>query len=530
MRISLAFCLLGFVIVPVVLSNQQPFEPTNFDVRGALLQNGVDISALQSLADVGKHNVTRRCKATCSTLQTLFGLSKLSLHPTMSYWSNQQREIIPHCAFTPDKAVEVSTLVLLSRLTQCPFAVKSGGHAAFAGASNIGGGVLVDLSGLKQRILASDHKTVAIGPGNRWLEVYEYLTPYNLAVVGGRAATVGVGGLTLGGGISHHTNEYGLACDNVASYELVTASGSVILVNQDHYPDLYWALRGGGNNFGIVTAFHYETLPQGLMFASRRRYNASYLPALVDAFVHATEGAVEDTKLAHFFSATYYSGARIVSSEVEYFTPVDTNQPPEIMKEYLAITPLTHDTQNTSLANTTYGLSEVMPDGFRTTMWSQSFKLSTQLLNRMIDHFYKVAPDIPSIAPSISFQAFSKPALAAMQKKGGNALGLDPSKGPFFHVNFYTTWTDPKDDKAIMLAAQSFISTCNQISKELGAYNEYMYMPYSSPYQAVIPAYGAANLERLKAVSKRYDPQSIFQRLQPGYFKFDSAPFGLIVT
>ncbi|KAI8931092.1 hypothetical protein NX059_012103 [Plenodomus lindquistii] len=92
---------------------------------------------------------------------------------------------------------------------------------------------------MSQRKLSADNKTVAIGPGDRWLDVYNYLTPYDLAVVGGRAATVGVGGLTLGGGISHHTNEYGLACDNIASYELVTASGIVLSVTQKSFPDLY---------------------------------------------------------------------------------------------------------------------------------------------------------------------------------------------------------------------------------------------------------------------------------------------------
>jgi len=77
-------------------------------------------------------------------------------------------------------------LVLLARLSQCPFAVKSGGHAAFPGASSIEGGITVDLVNMKELKLSSDKKTLAVGPGNRWLDVYSFLTPYNLAVVGGR--------------------------------------------------------------------------------------------------------------------------------------------------------------------------------------------------------------------------------------------------------------------------------------------------------------------------------------------------------
>jgi FAD/FMN-containing dehydrogenase len=102
------------------------------------------------------------------------------------YWSLQQSAVKPYCTFTPATALDVSTTVLLARLFTCPFAVKSGGHAAFAGASSIEGGITIDLAGLNERKLSEDRKTVAIGAGNRWLDVYDYLTPYELAVVGGR--------------------------------------------------------------------------------------------------------------------------------------------------------------------------------------------------------------------------------------------------------------------------------------------------------------------------------------------------------
>lgn len=116
-------------------------------------------------------------------------------HP--SYWSNQQNGIQPYCTFTPSSALNVSTLVLLSCLTQCPFAAKSGGHAAFKGASSIEGGITIDLAGLTVLELSGDKKTVVVGPSHIWYDVYNYLDPHGLAVVGGRAASVGVGGLTV---------------------------------------------------------------------------------------------------------------------------------------------------------------------------------------------------------------------------------------------------------------------------------------------------------------------------------------------
>ncbi|KAH7378393.1 hypothetical protein DE146DRAFT_626531 [Phaeosphaeria sp. MPI-PUGE-AT-0046c] len=506
---------------------QDTFEPPDFNVTQALIDNGVKVSDLSVPTARAARSLATHCSEACGSLKSIFGNSKVSSAPPDTYWSLQQSSVRPTCTFNPTTAKDVSTAVLIMRLFQCQFAAKSGGHAAFAGASSIEGGITLDFVNMKERELSTDRKTVAIGPGNRWLDVYDFLTPYGLAVVGGRAASVGVSGLTLGGGISHHTNKYGLACDNIASYDIVTASGRIINVSENSHPDLYWALRGGGNNFGIVTTFHYETLEQGLMFASKRQYNATHIPALIDAFGKAVESADSDTHLAHFVSVAYAGGVKIASTEFEYFTPVDVSNPPEILQEYLSIPPLQHTTQNVTLAETTPGLTESMPAGFRTTMWSQSFRLNVKLMKRMSDHFYEIAPNVPGIASSIAFQAFSEPALRAMQKKGGNALGLDTVNGPLFHALFYVPWTDEKDDRVILKAAQDYMSAAVAMAKELGAYNDYMYMPYSSPYQSVIKSYGAANQARLATIARKYDPSKVFQVLQPGYFKLgDHAPYG----
>jgi len=301
-------------------------------------------------------------------------------------------------------------------------------------------------------------------------------------------------------------------------------------VSEKTYPDLYWALRGGGNNFGIITSFNYETLSQGLMFASKRQYNATYTPALFDAFGSAIDAAETDTKAAHFVAVAYNSGYKIASTEYEYFEPVDPSHPPAILKEYLSIPPMNDDTRNTTLANTTLGLTQSIPAGHRTTMWSQSFKVNTELMKWMSNHLFEVEPNVPAGAPTISFQAFTKPALKAMQRKRGNTLGLYPDDGPFFHVLFYMSWTNEEDDKSIYKIAQDFMAASIEKAKELGAYNKYMYMPYSSPYQPVISGYGEANLARLNKIAKKYDPLGVFQRLQPGYFKLHGAArFGEVI-
>jgi len=115
------------------------------------------------------------------------------------YWSEQQSTTKPTCRFSPNEAAEVSVAIIAIRLTECQFAVKSGGHAAFTGASNIQGGITIDLRNLNTIEVSLDNKTTYVGSGNRWSDVYMKLDPLGLAVIGGRNGDIGVGGLTLGG-------------------------------------------------------------------------------------------------------------------------------------------------------------------------------------------------------------------------------------------------------------------------------------------------------------------------------------------
>lgn len=115
------------------------------------------------------------------------------------YWSRQQAETQPACRVLPEHAKDVAATLLITVFFHCPFAVKSGGHAAFAGASSIQGGLTIDLNNLRTLQVSRDKTTTSIGAGNRWGDVYRALSPLNLAVIGGRDAGIGVGGLTLGG-------------------------------------------------------------------------------------------------------------------------------------------------------------------------------------------------------------------------------------------------------------------------------------------------------------------------------------------
>lgn len=121
---------------------------------------------------------------------------------------------------SPLTALDVSLSVLTLRVANCEFAVKSGGHGAFYGASNINGGMTIDLVNMTKVSVDAAGLETQVEPGNRWVDVYKYLQPMSLSVIGGRVSDIGVGGLTLGGGISFFSGRYGWACDNVNNYEV----------------------------------------------------------------------------------------------------------------------------------------------------------------------------------------------------------------------------------------------------------------------------------------------------------------------
>ncbi|KAL8704947.1 MAG: hypothetical protein Q9225_008056, partial [Loekoesia sp. 1 TL-2023] len=116
-----------------------------------------------------------------------------------SYWSNQQVETQPICRVLPNSAKEVAIVYLVTATFNCKFAVKGGGHAAFSGSSSIQTGITIDLQNLNSISVDAEKTITQIGAGNRWINVYEYLTPKNLSVIGGRVSDIGVSGLTLGG-------------------------------------------------------------------------------------------------------------------------------------------------------------------------------------------------------------------------------------------------------------------------------------------------------------------------------------------
>ncbi|KAL5396522.1 hypothetical protein PMIN06_001612 [Paraphaeosphaeria minitans] len=215
---------------------------------------------------------------TCSSVEALRyidvarSLDLAYIKEQTQYWSTSCSALLPSCIIFPKSAEEVSTVVKVLANTTERFAVKSGGHNPNNGFSSVQGGPLIVMEHLDQANVNQDTGIIDVGPGNRLDGIAAKLQGSGWTFVGGRIGNTGVGGLVLGGGLSYMSAQYGWAASQVLEYEIVFANGTIGHVNKDNYPDLFKALKGGGNNFGVVTNYRLQGQRQGNVWGGNLVY------------------------------------------------------------------------------------------------------------------------------------------------------------------------------------------------------------------------------------------------------------------
>lgn len=155
---------------------------------------------------------------------------------------------------------DVMAAVNFARENHLLLAVRGGGHNG-GGLGSCNDGLVIDLSGLKSIRVDTSNNTVRVGGGNLWGEVDHATHAFGLAIPAGIISSTGVGGLTLGGGVGYLSRKFGLTIDSLLEADMVLADGSFVTVSQMQHPELFWAIRGGGGNFGVVTSFKFQAHP-----------------------------------------------------------------------------------------------------------------------------------------------------------------------------------------------------------------------------------------------------------------------------
>lgn len=250
--------------------------------------------------------------------------------------------------------------------------------------------------------------------------------------------------------------------------------------------------------------------------------------ALDATYKFGATGSIKDNKGAQIMIFGYQAGYGHIASA--HFAYTEPNANATLFDDWKNITTITDTTGIQTLSELVIQMGGGAPDGIRETYWDVSFKLDRPLMSFLMNTFNELLPDIydaEGLLPVLAIQLITTPQLQQMQKNGGNALGIGPQDGPLFIMNLATMWNNTADDHRIMKFSNDLITRVKAEAAKKGLNNDYIYMNYASPFQDVIPSYGAENVKKLKAVAKWYDPTGVFQELQPGYFKLDGgAPFG----
>ncbi|KAK6523662.1 hypothetical protein TWF281_001638 [Arthrobotrys megalospora] len=469
----------------------------------------------------------------CLSLKILFpsktaavGSSNYAQWNNPSFWSSTTY-MTPMCVFRPVSADDISCAMRIIALSQTDFNVVGGGHSAIKGWANAEDGVLIILSGLTGVKIKSGYAEVSTG--ERWGNVFTALDQNKLMALGGRMSTVGVPGLVLGGGISYLSNNWGFVADQVKNFEVVLANGWVVNANAGANADLFRALKGGSSNFGIVTRVDLYTWPctKGvysgqLYFADTRDY-----PKMFDAvYNYHTVGALQDTQ-THLISAFVYVGA--LGMHMGAFTAFRNVSVPDggpALKEVLEINPAV--TNSSTLQVRPYGTQAIElgsgdMNGLRQDMRDFSVYADKELYKELFQIWNTTM--IPKhgsktgFMGTIAFQPITIKAVAAGVARGGNSLGLEGNTKTMGIINLTHQWADPSHDAAILASLDEIMTASIARAKARNAYHPYFYLNYARKQDNPIGSYGTASVNRLKIVSKYYDPCGIFQDRVPGGFK-----------
>ena len=194
----------------------------------------------------------------------------------------------------------------------------------------------IDLKYLSAVVYDANSTLVRIGPAADWGDVYKALEPHGVMTTGGRASSVGVGGLVLGGGISHFSLEHGLVCDNVVEFEVVLANGRIVTASKTENSDLFTVLKGGSNNFGIVTGLKMATFRNNGLWGGLVLYPGDAIQEHFKALVRFSDGVGSEPKGAVIVMPAYMSavGADQILNAYDYTEPISR---PTIYDEFLSI-------------------------------------------------------------------------------------------------------------------------------------------------------------------------------------------------
>jgi FAD/FMN-containing dehydrogenase len=395
-------------------------------------------------------------------------------------------------------AGEVRATIAAARAQGLPIAVRGGGHNA-AGLSVCEGGVVIDLSPMRGVWVDPAARTARVEGGARWADLDAAAQAHGLATTGGIVSTTGVGGLTLGGGIGWLMRRFGLACDNVLAFEVATADGRLVRATADEHPELYWGLRGGGGNFGVVTAFTFRLHPVGPTVVSGMLVHPLERAKDVLRFMRDVGADAPDALAIFAAIMTSPEGAKVVALLPTWTGPVDEAE--DALRALRAFGPPLADT----VGPMPYvAVQRMLDDAFPTGLhvyWRGEFasSLDDALIDALVDRFGEVTSPLTAVA---------------IEQMGGAVARVPADATAFrnrdagYNLALIGRWTDPAERDAHVRWVRDTHDAVRPFARESSYVN---YIGAEEGADRVRGAYGEAAWARLVALKDAWDPENVFR-------------------
>lgn len=388
---------------------------------------------------------------------------------------------------------DVMQAVRFARRENLPFSVRGGGHSV-AGKAVADGALMIDLSRMKSIHVDPRRQTVVAQAGLTWAEFDRETEKFHLAATGGVISSTGIAGLTLGGGIGWLMGKHGLACDNLISADLVNAEGRHMSVNASENEDLFWAIRGGGGNFGIVTAFEFrlhplESVHGGIVLYPRsravdllRRYRDLTLAAPDELTAYAALMTGDGTPMAAI--ALCHSGQRGAREDLTY---VRLDDPP--------IADLTGEKKYSEIQSM---LDFTAPAGLHYYFTCPFLReLTDEAILSIVEH----AESAPTEQTQLVIEHMH--GLASRVPVTETAFGLRRVQ---YSINVMPAWDNPALAKKCIAWARNVAADM----RSFGASDAYVNYLGDEGAAAIRASYGV-NYERLSTLKTKYDPDNVFR-------------------
>ncbi|KAF1913849.1 hypothetical protein BDU57DRAFT_324528 [Ampelomyces quisqualis] len=469
---------------------------------------------------------------TCSSASALNNVEikrELSLEyfqEQQNYWSTGCSALKPSCILYPKTATEVASIVHILNDNNETFAVKSGGHNPNEGFASIKGGPLISTKELNEVTFDAASMTVRVGPGNDWQDVHKALEGTNATVVGGRIGEVGVGGYVVGGGLSFLSTQYGWAANNIVSFEVVLANATIVTASNTSHPELFEALKGGGNNYGIISSYTLVAHPMGDVWGGNLFFTADKTPQLLAAVRDFTDD-YPDEKAAIIMTAelTVLGAVDIWIMFLFYDGP---EPPAGVFDVFTDVGPLTNDCKTRSyydlLTHNNFGVIKGSIYTITTeTLPLPSVENGAEVLEAMHSHWKDTVKGVLGVAGiigSIAYQPIPKMLARKARERGGDLIDLDEDVDRIileFNLSYLFEIDDNTIDKATTALHQgtrSLVTGFQQSGKLPDAYLP-LFMNDAYFRQDYFGRLRTADFAR--RVRDRYDPEGFFRSQTMGW-------------